>query len=183
MKLLPIILLLLLPACVSSREEMDESNYSMPEKNIVNFQKVNDDLFRSGRLYPADIKAIKKQYDIQTIISLEMLAPSNKRMQEERQTARELGISFINIPMFPIGDLDKTKLWQAYIAFRTADKPVLVHCWRGSERTGMVVGMHRVILDGRSYDRTFEEMNLYGFSWLFNGWKRDFKRAIEHGEQ
>lgn len=40
-----------------------------------------------------------------------------------------------------------------------ADKPVLVHCWHGSDRTGIVVAMYRMVVQGWSREKAIAELN------------------------
>jgi tyrosine-protein phosphatase SIW14 len=39
------------------------------------------------------------------------------------------------------------------------DKPVLVHCWHGSDRTGVVVAMYRMVVQDWSREKAIAELN------------------------
>lgn len=40
-----------------------------------------------------------------------------------------------------------------------SDKPVLVHCWHGSDRTGVVVAMYRMVVQGWPRGKAIAELN------------------------
>lgn len=40
-----------------------------------------------------------------------------------------------------------------------AKKPVLVHCWHGSDRTGVVVAMYRMVVQGWPREKAIAELN------------------------
>lgn len=48
-------------------------------------------------------------------------------------------------------------------------QPVYVHCSHGEDRTGLVVGLYRVIHDGWTKERAFEEMKANGFHSSLSG--------------
>lgn len=40
-----------------------------------------------------------------------------------------------------------------------SEKPVLVHCWHGSDRTGVVVAMYRMVVQGWPREKAIAELN------------------------
>jgi protein tyrosine/serine phosphatase len=49
--------------------------------------------------------------------------------------------------------------------FRAAPKPVLVHCWHGSDRTGAVVATYRMVFQDWTREAAIDELinGGYGF--------------------
>jgi len=41
------------------------------------------------------------------------------------------------------------------------NQPSLFHCMRGADRTGLIAAAHRIMIDGWSYDRAYNEMVYY----------------------
>ncbi|RYF62906.1 MAG: protein-tyrosine-phosphatase, partial [Comamonadaceae bacterium] len=56
---------------------------------------------------------------------------------------------------------------RALIAIREAEKkgPVLIHCWHGADRTGVVAAVYRMALQGWDKDAARHEMFRGGFGY------------------
>jgi protein tyrosine/serine phosphatase len=175
MKLL-LLSMLLLVGCTSTdiyntpREEMDYVQHTKNE--ITNFQTVEADLYRGGRLTAKDVRFLSENHKIKTIVSFETYWAANEVRENEVNVAKELGIKFIHIPMQPMGDVQASFVWKAVEAVAHEQRPLYFHCYRGSERTGLVAAGYRMKYEGWSYDRATAEMDKYGFSSLFKGWKK-----------
>lgn len=79
------------------------------------------------------------------------------------------GIAITYLPIQPDGDLvtiidepDTASIFAAAEAMH-AGGGVLVHCTHGQDRTGLAVGVYRVLYDGWSKDKAWDEMISRGF--------------------
>ena len=63
------------------------------------------------------------------------------------------------------GDVTVDQLVSALRKFRAAPKPVLVHCWHGSDRTGFFVAGYRIICQGWSREAAIAELERGGFGF------------------
>ncbi len=102
-----------------------------------------------------------KSSGIRTIISLR--TETNLTANEEK-TAKNLGMKFINIPMYvfqePPQDMFRNFLT---LVCDPANQPVYVHCMYGQDRTGTMIGAYRIAVDKWSADKAFQEMYGLGF--------------------
>jgi hypothetical protein len=85
------------------------------------------------------------------------------------------GIEVVNLPMQPAGDkdvFDNALNTFVHPHLATVDSAVselsrrdgvLVHCTHGQDRTGLVVGVYRVMTDGWTKDAAYQEMTKLGF--------------------
>ena len=103
-------------------------------------------LYRSGQLSPDQLDQAVKRYNIRTVINFQW---PGEEMKAERDLARELGVDFVNLPM-PGDGLGEE--WQFREVLKILDdpdrRPVLVHCARGTCRTGAAVAFYRFERDG-----------------------------------
>jgi protein tyrosine/serine phosphatase len=103
-------------------------------------------LYRSGQLTADQLAEAVKQYQIRTIINLQW---PGEEMHTERALCRRLGVAFVNLPM-PGDGLGEE--WQFREIVQVLDdpdrRPALVHCARGTCRTGAAVAFYRFQRDG-----------------------------------
>jgi tyrosine-protein phosphatase SIW14 len=80
---------------------------------------------------------------------------------------------YVNVPMRAIGappDEDVAKVLALFDL--TTDGPVLVHCRRGSDRTGTVIACYRITHDHWQNQDALKEAKSYGMSWAEPGMMR-----------
>jgi protein tyrosine/serine phosphatase len=103
-------------------------------------------LYRSGQLTADQLTEAVNRYNIHTIINLQW---PGEEMQAERGLAGRLGVDFVNLPM-PGDGLGEE--WQFREILKVLDdpdrQPALVHCARGTCRTGAAVAFYRFERDG-----------------------------------
>ncbi len=123
-------------------------------------------LYRSGQLTSAQLAQAVKRYDIRTVVNLQW--PGDE-MVEERSLAASLGVDFVNLPMPGDGFGEEWEFREILqILDDPARRPVLVHCARGTCRTGAAVGIYRLERDGWTLDDVATEMRrqTYRAGWL-----------------
>ncbi len=90
-------------------------------------------------------------------------------METERALAARIKVDFVNLPMPGDGFGEE---WQFREILKIVDdpgrRPVLVHCARGTCRTGAAVAMYRFERDGWTIDDVAVEMRrqTYRYGWL-----------------
>lgn len=103
-------------------------------------------LYRSGQLTPEQLTEAVRRYGIRTVVNFQW---PGEEMKAERELARRLGVDFVNLPM-PGDGLGEE--WQFREVLKRIDnpdqRPVLVHCARGTCRTGAAVAFYRYERDG-----------------------------------
>jgi protein tyrosine/serine phosphatase len=103
-------------------------------------------LYRSGQLSSDQLREAVKRFQIRTVINLQW--PGDE-LKEERTLSRRLGVDFVNLPM-PGDGLGEE--WQFREFLKIVDdparRPALVHCARGTCRTGASVAFYRFERDG-----------------------------------
>lgn len=127
---------------------------------VENFYRVSPVLYRSGQPDSTGLVNLEKM-GIKTIVNL-------RRFPGKRYD--HTAIEQVLIPML-ILPLDENDVIQ-YIQIVTApeQQPVLVHCLRGSDRTGAMVAIYRIVVQDWSKEKAVQEMVHGGFGyqrWLF----------------
>lgn len=123
-------------------------------------------LYRSGQLTGEQLAAAIKHHGIRTVVNLQM--PSDE-LASERELSARLGVDFVNLPMPGDGFGEE---WQFREILKITDdparRPVLVHCARGTCRTGAAVALYRFERDGWTLEDVAAEMRrqTYHYGWL-----------------
>ncbi|MDG3006226.1 fused DSP-PTPase phosphatase/NAD kinase-like protein [Paludisphaera mucosa] len=103
-------------------------------------------LYRSGQLTSGQLDEAVRRYGIRTVVNLQL--PGGE-MQAERTQARRLNVGFVNLPMPGDGfgrEVQFRKILE--VVDDPERRPVLVHCARGTCRTGSAVALYRFERDG-----------------------------------
>jgi protein tyrosine/serine phosphatase len=123
-------------------------------------------LYRSGQLTGDQLTAAIKRHGIRTVINLQM--PGDE-LAAERDLCASLGVDFVNLPMPGDGFGEE---WQFREILKITDdpqrRPVVVHCARGTCRTGAAVAIYRFERDGWTLEDVATEMRrqTYRYGWL-----------------
>jgi protein-tyrosine phosphatase len=123
-------------------------------------------LYRSGQLSSEQLTEAVRRYNLRTIINLQL--PGDE-MATERALAARLGVDFVNLPMPGDGFGEE---WEFREILKILDdvqrRPVLIHCARGTCRTGAAVAFYRYERDGWTIEDVAAEMRrqTYRYGWL-----------------
>ena len=123
-------------------------------------------LYRSGQLTGDQLTAAIKRHGIRTVINLQM--PGDE-LAAERDLCARLGVDFVNLPMPGDGFGEE---WQFREILKITDdpqrRPAVVHCARGTCRTGAAVAIYRFERDGWTLEDVATEMRrqTYRYGWL-----------------
>jgi protein tyrosine/serine phosphatase len=149
------------------------------KEDLPNFHKVNDYLYRGGE--PSEKGLLKlKEMGIKTIIDLRG-HPGN--VKKEQAFAQRLGLKCINLPMSskaPTQEQVATFLKEVAMA-KDSKEPLFVHCAHGSDRTGCMVGIWRVVEQDWTYDKAYKEMRKYYFTPKFTELSGAVKQRAKSG--
>ncbi|HTG33910.1 MAG TPA: tyrosine-protein phosphatase [Thermoanaerobaculia bacterium] len=140
-------------------------------KSMDRFDQVDDDVYRSSQPSMDQLKTLVDDHHINTIIKLntgsEPTLPGVKLFRY-----RLYG------PITPSAATIKDIL----TAIDHAEKPVLIHCSHGEDRTGLIVALYQVC-KGMTPEDAYKDMVAHGFHpyrGLWNAWVRDVGWNPQH---
>jgi protein tyrosine/serine phosphatase len=139
-------------------------------KDIPRFQKVSEIVYRGGQPERGGFQLLK-QSGIKTVVNL-------REENDEEATVRGLGMNYVHIPM---GVTVGSKISPAAIAkyfevLRNPDNlPVFIHCRRGADRTGAMIGFFRIAVHGWTGAKAYEEARRMGMRWWYWGLKKQLQ--------
>ncbi|MCM8823192.1 MAG: tyrosine-protein phosphatase [Candidatus Omnitrophica bacterium] len=136
-----------------------------PFVDIPNFYKVNDYIYRGG--YPKHKGYIYlKSLGIKTIVNF---SGQNKRFFYEQKITHDYGFNFVHIPLSIYSEPEDEKVIKFFETILNPKlQPVFVHCTNGRDRTGVMIAVYRVVVEGRGVKESYKEALRYGF-WPYRG--------------
>jgi tyrosine-protein phosphatase SIW14 len=144
----------------------------VPGIEIDNFGVVDGRIYR-GEQPKGDEYAALAALGVKTVIDLREDAKSSSRA-----SAEQAGLRYVHIPIDGHGmptDADARVFVEA--ATNAANGPVFVHCAGGRHRTGSMIAVYRMVVNGWTLEKAYDEMLAYDF-YTSNGHK-GFKTYVE----
>jgi protein tyrosine/serine phosphatase len=126
---------------------------------LTNFAKVTDGLYRGAQPTAEGFAQLKKM-GIKTVVSL-------RSMHSDRSLLEGTGLQYIRISCKPWHPEEEDVLKFFKIVLNPANQPVFVHCQHGADRTGMVIGVFRIMQQGWTVEKVFKEMDDFGRHPIF----------------
>jgi tyrosine-protein phosphatase SIW14 len=150
---LPFVVVAVLAAAPSLAGSKDEP---APNFGVV----VENAIYRGGQPDEEDLERLKAM-GVKTILKL-----NTRDASEERQAAERLGFKFIYVPTKPTTITAPERCRKVNDALEAmldrGNWPIYVHCARGKDRTGFVVGAYRKLVEHWSWKEIDRELEHYG---------------------
>ena len=133
--------------------------------------KVSDDLYRSAQPKAEGMKNLAA-FGVETVVNVRMFHSDKRRIRDT-----DLGYERINIKPWHTNEKKVVRFLQ--IVTDPERTPVLLHCYKGADRTGMLSAMYRIVVQGWTKEAAIEEMKKggYGFSPFWGNLPRWIKKA------
>ena len=139
-------------------EAVRDSRWAVPIQiaGVENLHRVDEGLYRSGQPTAEGFRNLSS-YGIRRVLSL-------RSNHDDQSLAGETGLELLRVPMaaWLIRDDDVIAALRI-LRRRDAAKPVLVHCWHGSDRTGLVIAAYRIVCQNWTVDDAVSELQNGGF--------------------
>lgn len=157
--ILAVMLCFILPSvCMAEEQAPRPGQWAAPvdEPSLKNLYKVDDHLYRSAQPEAAGMKALEK-LKVKNVLNL-------REFHSDDDKAAGTGLNLLHIPMNAAKIKDED-IVAALTAIKTAQGPILVHCWHGSDRTGVVTAMYRIIYQGWTKAAAIDELVNGGYGY------------------
>ena len=128
----------------------------VPSATLTNLYQVDAGVYRSEQPTRKGFEEIRAK-GIKTIINLRDDHP-------DAASIGGLGFELVEIPM-KAWRFSEDDIVKALRAIQAGPKPVLVHCQWGADRSGVVMAMYRIVVQGWTKDEALAEMREGGFGF------------------
>jgi len=126
-----------------------------------NFHKIDDDVYRSGKLNEYNLPFYLNRYKIKTVLNLH--GPSSKDWyKNEKDTTRNLAVNHIDFKMNSGSYYDFNRTSDLIEIMKNAKKPMLIHCLGGADRTSLAAALYEYAIMNKT-----EAESRYQLSWYY----------------
>lgn len=141
-------------------------------EHLKNFFKVNDKLYR-GAQPSAEGMAELKKLGIKSVINL-------RSLHSDKDEIGALGLIEHRIKSEASDPEEQEVVQFLKLVGDPANQPVFVHCAYGSDRTGLMLAVYRIVLQGWRNDAAYDEMvnGGYGFHTIYKD-IQTYVRAVD----
>lgn len=140
---------------------------AVEKTSVPNLYRVESDLYRSGSPGAAGFKELAA-LGVKSVLDVE--SPGDDA------AARGTGVKVFHVPMTAWGLRDERVLQALKILADPANRPIVIHCHLGADRTGAMMALYRVVVQGWSKDDAIREMDDGGYH--HSSWFRNLDRYV-----
>ena len=141
-------------------------------------------VYRSPQPKGNDLQRAIDELGIKTIINLRGENSGEDWYDDEKRVADENSVELINISMSASRLPHRKDLIKLLDAFKTAPRPILIHCLAGVDRTGEASALYQMIYMNYSKKDALHMLSpAYGHFEKFKPAKRYFIKEVWQGEE
>ncbi len=135
------------------------SDWASPINKTLNLHQITPNLYRSSQPYPSDVAQLTS-LGIDTIINL-------RPEQDDDKALANMGLTVVAVPIdtWKINKHDVLATMKAINTAQSQGDKVLIHCYHGADRTGIMSAMYRVLYQNWTIDEARAEMKYGGYGY------------------
>ncbi len=126
-------------------------------RGLPNLHRVSEKLYRGAQPRAEGFSELEAM-GVKTVVNLRLM-----HSDEDEMEGTKLSYEHIGAEAWDIDDDDVVRFLR--IAADPGRAPVFVHCKYGADRTGAMVGVYRVVLQGWEREEAIREMTTGGFGY------------------
>lgn len=128
-----------------------------------NFHRLDKNGYRSAQLFSFNMPYYLKEYKIKTVLNLRGEQRGKSWYENEKKITDELNVTLITYKMSSRKYLDFNKSSKLVEILRKSEKPILIHCEGGADRTSLASALYRFAILKESKEEAMEEFSfIYG---------------------
>lgn len=124
--------------------------------NLENIYLVDKGIFRSEQPQKEDINDLKS-LGIKEVLSLRELHGDKDDISDTNFSLHRVKVN--------TGNITEEQIIKALRIIKNRKGPILIHCWHGSDRTGVTIAAYRIIFNNWSKSQALDEMTNGGYGY------------------
>jgi protein tyrosine/serine phosphatase len=117
--------------------------------------------YRSAQLDSPRLEHYIRKYGIRSVVNLRGRFADEAWYINEIKTCSQLGVKHYDLELSALHEPDPSQVQQLLGIFKTAPRPVLIHCQGGADRSGLVAAMWKVIVDKQTKANAEKQLTIW----------------------
>jgi membrane-associated phospholipid phosphatase/protein tyrosine/serine phosphatase len=122
---------------------------------------VKNEAYRSGQMTGPSLEHCIRKYGIKSVFNLRGMNEGQGWYQQELKVCAGLNVAHCDFPLGSGTEVTVDELDRIADVLRSTPKPVLIHCWGGADRTGLVSALYLYRITGRPPQRAARELSVW----------------------
>jgi protein tyrosine/serine phosphatase len=122
---------------------------------------VNGEAYRSGQMNAEQLTHVIQEYGIKSILNLHGENPATDWHQAEIATAMKLNVTHYDRSLGSGEQMTLEEMDDLVTILRQSPKPILIHCYGGADRSGLVSALYRFAIEGQKPDVADSELSIW----------------------
>jgi protein tyrosine/serine phosphatase len=141
---------------------LSSASYFLYIEEQGNFHPITEgEAYRSAQLDRDEFEYYIKKYDIKSIVNLRGEHPEAAWYREEKKVSTEHNVKHYDISLSSSREPDQEDIRRLMKVFRTAPRPVLIHCQAGADRSGLAAAIWKVIVDKEPKSEAEKQLSIF----------------------
>lgn len=133
---------------------------------LENFYTINSKVYRSEQPDDDEFTELEK-FGIKEVLNL-------RHYHSDKDNAENTNLILHHIKT-DAGSINDKQILKALRIIKNAKGPILIHCWHGSDRTGIIAAMYRIVFQDWPKEKAIDELVNGGYGYH----KRTYPSIIE----
>lgn len=119
--------------------------------------------YRSAQMDRDELEYYIKKYGIKSILNLRGENTGKPWYTKELKISKAMNVVHYDISLAASRELNDNNVHRLVEIFKTAPRPILIHCMSGADRSGLVAAMWKVVVDKESKAEASRQLSIrYG---------------------
>jgi len=123
-----------------------------------NWGEVAPGVYRSAQPTPGQLRSAVRRHGIKTVVNLRAERNCGAFVLEE-EACEAVGVALVNVRVRSRDVPSKELIWMLERIFSDLEKPVLMHCKSGADRTGIAGALYLLLVEGRSIAEATKQLS------------------------
>jgi protein tyrosine/serine phosphatase len=123
-----------------------------------NFHRSAPGVYRSNQPSASQLRAVHARIGLKTVLNLRG-ASRHSFYLFEREVCADLGLTLVDLPQSARQPPTVAALEALVATFQTMERPVLIHCKSGADRTGLAAALYLLLIEGQPIDVAMRQLS------------------------